>query len=313
MWLPKFVIILSLFCGAAQVRAQEISGPSGVPDQWQLTLDVIKGKAQALLVQNNAIQAQHRQLAQQEQSLQQALKDQQNKREAMLLFLRERHGRTDQQVRLEELSQAVKTKKQQAKLLDEQLINLKKIKENSPPPAPAALALDSQLADLRQRLEEEKRQEVILENELNDLRSGGQSQNLNVDILEEQNKRLELRLKNLQEQQLLYQRASPHATLASSNQRKYEELKKRKDQLEVDIRAYETRMDQLKDSSLSSLSWPRQKKRLIHEMVQKDARNNQLRDKIKMLQEDVNILRDQVAKLERRVNFDQGKDNMQRQ
>ena len=41
-------------------------------------------------------------------------------------------------------------------------------------------------------------------------------------------------------------------------------------------------------------------------MVQKDARNNQLREKIKILREDVDVLKDQVAKLERRVNFMQG-------
>ncbi len=50
---------------------------------------------------------------------------------------------------------------------------------------------------------------------------------------------------------------------------------------------------------------------MIHEMVQTDARNNQMRDKIKVLREDIDVLRDQVAKLERRVNFVQGKDTKQ--
>ena len=49
------------------------------------------------------------------------------------------------------------------------------------------------------------------------------------------------------------------------------------------------------------------KKKLVHEMVQTDARNNQMRDKIKVLREDIDILRDQVARLERRVDFAQGK------
>ena len=294
--------------GDSEAQAQAPMGPSSMPEQWQLTLDVIKAKAQSLLIENNAIQAKHRQLIQQEQSLRGAIKDAQDKNEAMLLFLKERHGRTDQQVRLEELSQAVKTKRQQIKLFDERLRNLKKNQTNPSSAVPAVLAVDGQLADLRQRLEEEKKQEVILENEWGTLKSGGQSQNLNLDTLEEQNKQLQLRLKDLQEKKSLSQGKFTDAIPALANQKKYEELKKRKDQLEADIRAYETRMNQLKDSSLSSLSWPRQKKKLIHEMVQADAHNNQLREKIKMLREDVDILRDQVAKLERRVNFTQGKD-----
>ena len=55
-----------------------------------------------------------------------------------------------------------------------------------------------------------------------------------------------------------------------------------------------------------ALSWPLKKKKLIHEMVQTDARNNQMRDKIKVLKEDIEVLRDQVARLERRVDFVQG-------
>ena len=52
-----------------------------------------------------------------------------------------------------------------------------------------------------------------------------------------------------------------------------------------------------------SLSWERKKKVLVHDIVQKDFRNNQMREKIKVLREDIDVLRDQVAKLERRVDF----------
>ena len=41
--------------------------------------------------------------------------------------------------------------------------------------------------------------------------------------------------------------------------------------------------------------------------LQTDARNNQMRDKIKVLREDIDVLRDQVARLERRVDFVKGK------
>ena len=56
-----------------------------------------------------------------------------------------------------------------------------------------------------------------------------------------------------------------------------------------------------------TLSWPLKRKKLIHDMVQTDARNNQMRDKIKELHEDIDVLKDQVARLERRVDFAQGK------
>lgn len=335
----KFVIILGFLWWATDGRAQAPSDLPSMPQQWQLTLDVIKARAQRLLIQNNDIQVEYRQLVEQAQKLRQAIKYEQDKNEAMLLFLKERHNRTDQQVRIDQLNEAVKTKRQQAKISEEQLENLKKkqadlanqiqlqrrrisdiqlhqANQNQGNPSlkpPVVPAVDGQLTDLRNRLEEENKQEVILENSWNTLKSGGQSQNLNVDTIEEQNKQLALRLKDLQEQKLQHPSKSANAALALANQKKYDELKKRKDQLEADINSYETRIDQLKDSSILTLSWPLQKKKLIHEMVQMDAHNNQLREKIKMLREDVDVLRDQVAKFERRVNFIQGKDNTQGQ
>ena len=55
----------------------------------------------------------------------------------------------------------------------------------------------------------------------------------------------------------------------------------------------------------------RQEKELVHEMVQIDARNNKMRDNIKELHEDIDVLRDQVAKLERRVDFAKGQGTKQ--
>ena len=91
----------------------------------------------------------------------------------------------------------------------------------------------------------------------------------------------------------------------------YRSLKSGKSSSRPNINAYESRMDDLRESSLMALSWPVKKKKLIHEMVQTDARNNQMREKIKVLREDIDVLRDQVAKLERRVDFVQGKDTQQ--
>jgi len=260
------------------------------------------------------------------QTLRQALKDEQDKNEATRLFLNQRHGRTDQQVQLEALQQAVKIKRQQAKESQEQLENLKRkqadldhkiqlqrlrlsdiprhqLEQKQETPTPAVPIIDGQLTDLRRQVEEENKQEAILEDQLSSLKSGGQAHNLNKDAMARQNRQLELRLKDLQEQK---PKTSPQKAGDLVRQRKYDELKKRKDQLEAAISAYEKRMDQLKYSSGLTAPWANQRKKLIHAMVQKDARNNQLREKIKMLREDVDILKDQVARLERRVNFMQG-------
>ena len=93
-------------------------------------------------------------------------------------------------------------------------------------------------------------------------------------------------------------------SLEQANKTKYEQLKLRKDELETDIGAYEARLDQLRETSLAAaMPWPLKKKRLVHQMVQVDAKNNQMRSKIKVLREDIEVLRDQVAKLERRLDF----------
>ena len=102
------------------VRAQ-VSEQMPVPEQWQLTLDGIKSKAQALMIENNGLQNEYQQLTGQVQKLQQLIHDQQYKNDQMDHFLKERHGRTDQQLRIEGLTQMVKTKRQEARTFEEQL------------------------------------------------------------------------------------------------------------------------------------------------------------------------------------------------
>jgi len=305
-----------------------------VPEQWQLTLDVIKSKAQTLLVENDGLQVQYQQLIGQVQQLQRSIGDQKNKNEQLARLIKERHGRTDQQARIEELTRIISVKKQQARAYDEQLGRLQRKKsdldqkiqqlkytisdielhqqaqheqatvaENTPQPK-----IDDQLIQLRKQLEDQNKQEVLLENELGTLKTGGKTQDLNVDALDSENRQLEAHLDILRLQKLQHEKRSSDTTLAQANGRMFDTLKRRKEILEAKIYAYEMRLDQLRESSLMAMSWQAQKKKLVHEMVQTDARNNQMRDKIKVLREDIDILRDQVAKLERRVDFVKGKD-----
>jgi len=236
-------------------------------------------------------------------------------------FIKERHGRTSQQMRIEELTEIIKIKKQKVKILEEQFENLQ-IKQsilerqiqtlndtisNLEAHRPSSPQVDDQLTMLRKQLEDQLRQEVILKNETIALKNGGNGQNLNLNVVNAQNRQLQARLDALRLQELKIKNSSSDAQLAMANARMINKLKQRRDQLNASINAYETRMDQLRESSLVTVSWPVRKKRLIHEMVQKDARNNLMREKIKDLHEDINILKDQVAKLERRIDFIKGK------
>ena len=244
----KFVIILSFWWWAFDVRAQVPQGPSSLPDQWQLTLDVIKSKAKTLVIENNGLQAEYRKLTEQSQKLQQLIDAQQDKNEQMSRFLKERHGRTDQQARISELIRSIKTKSQEARTY-----------EAKSSQKTGQLQVGDQLTQWHKQLEDESAQEVLLKNELN-------------------------------------------ARLSEANARMYDQLKRRKEQLETSIYVYESRMEELRQSSLRALPWPLRKKELISEIAQIRTRNNQMRGKIKALREGIDVLRDQVAGLERRVD-----------
>ena len=329
MGLFQFILIMLFLCWGVNARAQEPGQLSSMPEQWQLTLDVIKSKAQTLLTENNGLGLEYRELIGQVQKLRQAINDQQNKNEELKKFLKERDGRSDQQLRIEELTRIVKSKRQVSRNFDEKLSNLQKKKTDMDRkiqslkytiadiqlhqqaekkkaleiPKVIVPQVDDQLNQLRKQVEEENRQEVLLANEWGALKNIGKDKNLTEASLEQSNKELEAKLDELRLRKLQHLRRSSDDKLAEANGRKYEQLKERKEELEANISTYEHRLDQLKESSLMSLSWERKKKVLVHDIVQKDFRNNQMREKIKVLREDIDVLRDQVAKLERRVDF----------
>ena len=83
----------------------------------------------------------------------------------------------------------------------------------------------------------------------------------------------------------------------------YEQLKNRRDQLEDDINTYESRLEELRASSIVAFSWTLKRKKLVHEMVLTDAGNNKMRETIKALREDIDVLKDRIAKLERRMDL----------
>jgi chromosome segregation ATPase len=227
--------------------------------------------------QNEALLG-YQQLTGQAQELRQSIDDQQRKNDRMELFLKEKRGQSDQQLRIEELTQMVKTKKQEARSLDAQLRDLGKKKSK----------LDRKIQALK--------------------RSGVNGQHLNRKDAGPEGKELEDRLNILQLQKSQYMKRYSDAQLAQVNAHRYEQLKRRRDQLEANISVYESRMEELRESSLRALEWPIKRKKLVHEIVQTDAQNNKIRNKIKTLREDIDVLRDQIGVLERRVNFANSQD-----
>ena len=87
MRLRQFIMILPFLWAASDVKAQVPEKFSSMPGQWQLTLDGIKSKAQSLVIENNALQVEYRQLIGQVQNLQQSINDQQNKNEQLARHL----------------------------------------------------------------------------------------------------------------------------------------------------------------------------------------------------------------------------------
>lgn len=110
MRLRLFITILPFLCWGFEAKAQVTEELSSMPEQWQVTLDDIKSKSQTLGVENDGLKAEYRQLLQEVQELQQSIDDQQAKNRQAEDFLRTRHGRTDQQLRIDELTQAIRTK-----------------------------------------------------------------------------------------------------------------------------------------------------------------------------------------------------------
>lgn len=325
-------MMLPLLWWGFDVRAQVSQGTSSMPEQWQLTLDMIKSKAHSLMVENNGLKDEYWQLISEVENLKQSIDDQRMSNIKLEHMIKERHGQTDQQLRITELTQVLKIKRQEARTCDEKFGNLLNKKSGldhqihslkymisniefqqqaqkakaSMVQNPSKPPVDDQLDQLRKRLEAEIKQEVLLENELAALKNDDKNQNRDADAMAAENKQLEARLDILRLQKLQPVEKSSDTRPAQANDSRYDQLKKRMDQLEGEISAYELRLAHLRNTSLTGTTWPLKKKKMVHEMVLIDARNIQMRQKIKVLHEDIDVLKDQVAKLERRVDFVKG-------
>ena len=310
------------FCFGAVALAQDAQGQSPMDaQQWQLTFDVIKTKVAALVEANNQLTGEYQSLLAQAQEAQKAIEEQSKKNEKIRQFLKERGDRSDQQVRIEELTGQVKNLGQQmadhqrqadsvkAQAMDWQrridLMNLKisnwELHQNTPvPDAVVPQAGDLELNALRKDLESQKEQEARLEAELAALVDRRNILGRDRDEIED----LKQKLEDLRRQKALLPQKSAGGSVDFG---RYQQMTTQKMGLESKIHTFEIRINALKDHQLLGLTWDSQKKKLIHDIVLADAKNSQMRQKINNVHEDIDLLRGQIASLEKLANFSRGK------
>ncbi len=298
---------------------------------WMLSLDVIKSKAEQLVVINRQLVAENNDIAKGLTKLQAAVQDSLAKNKKLSDFLAQRHGRTDQQMEIEDLQAKINLRKQ-AMLANQQqvedraqdVVNLnrkvaikklrisewelqKKAKEvemsYTTMITTSDVPTDDDLKKLRKDIESHKTVEAELEAKINELTKSKTTNSLDATSLRADNIQLQQQLDTLTKEINFREKQQKTSPVDTS---KYNAMMSRKKDLEEKIKVYERQIDVLKDPSNFTLTWDKEKKRLINSMAQADSRNQQLRGKIDDIKNDIAILRDSIAKLERRVNFEQG-------
>ncbi|MEI7998183.1 MAG: hypothetical protein WCH62_01575 [Candidatus Omnitrophota bacterium] len=303
----------------AQIEATE-RGYVGMPAQgtvteepvmsvpeWQLTIDVIRAKAQSLMEENAKLIAEQSSLEAEYKKLQEQIRDWELKNETLRQLLKERRGRTDQQLHIDDLTRQVSMKKGEINNTQEKMFKLQKevakvSSRNSK--ELKQIHLEQQLQKnelgedhLKEKLQKNKAREKELEQQLDLLKRGQAAGQFNKDSQLSQTQAEQLRKEKEDLQNLIN---------VDNNQAKgerYHQLSLKKRQLEAKIKDFEVQLNQLKAQNSLGLSGNKKKKQLLHQMVQMDNRNNQMRQRITNLREDVVVLREQVSRFERKVNF----------
>jgi DNA repair exonuclease SbcCD ATPase subunit len=309
-------IFITLVCSF--VYAQMETDPAPNTAEWQLTLDVIKNKSMALMEQNAKLMDEYNSLQGSYKVSRMERRDWELKNEALRQILKKRHGRSEQQTRIDDLNNQIKDKvgsiKELQKALNnvqkdlaesEQRLKLRKLKASevtlhvklaasqeksiSLLDARAALQHDEELEKARAKLQEARAKEEDLQNQVDQLKQ----QAMPPASDEGQIKELQAQLESLQKQKDdLQNRAN-----VDNNQR-YLQLMTKKKELEDKIKEFEAQLAQLKEPATFGLIDPKQKKQIIRQMAQIDSRNIQLRQKLADLKQDVNLLKEQVGHLE---------------
>ncbi len=105
------LLTILLMAAAFSVEAQEPAVDFST--SWQQTLDSIKAAAKEEMAKNNSLSQQHQGLVMNARQLADAIAAKRQSNERLTAFLRERNGRTDQQIRIEELNGQIAAAKKQ--------------------------------------------------------------------------------------------------------------------------------------------------------------------------------------------------------
>src|SRR3989338_6249995 len=106
-----FIFAFVLFLCPARVGAQE----EPVDAAWLLTLDTIKAESSRLMTQNTRLNADYHALLEEVDQLNASIEGQGGKNAALADFLKTRHGRSNQQVRIQELERQIKDQRDELK------------------------------------------------------------------------------------------------------------------------------------------------------------------------------------------------------
>ncbi len=313
--------------------ASHAAGPNA--PEWILTLDVIKAKTEALMGKNSKLMAEREALIREYKEKQETIRSWQAKNQDLREFLKKRHGRSNEEMKVDELAEQIKAKKEQLKVFNEQLLNLNKELES----AEQKLQLkrlrisdlqlkrnqdgleakmqqvlkqqeitedDAEMIGLKQQFQKHKEQETALEGQVKELefqRMGAAAMPPVVD--EQQIKVLEEKVQSLRQQKEDLQKQFNSDNTQAGLQR-YQQLMARKKELEDKIKGFDTQLSQLNSPQAKGLSENKTNKQLLKQMVQLDSQNARLRQKISIFGENVALLKTQVKRLERRFNVTKG-------
>ncbi len=309
-----------IFFPVVGVHAQELTsamranGPSAAAlEQWKSGVDAIRGQMDVLIRQNDQLTQVYDQERSQEQQLLREIEEQRQKVEALKEYLRKREGKTDQDLRVDALNGELRIKRMQMdKILLEyktshakaqdvlDRVESKRMKISAYDLKPTEPAVekkaveprkDPALEALRAEYQRQKASEARLEAGMDPARESS-------DALEI--KQLEVRVAALTEQKAQLMK-KPLAEDHSAD--KLNLMQTKKDELEKKIRAFESRIESLKSTSVVSGSWAAARKEMVRAVVQGDARNKKLANEIKELKENIALLRSQIGVLEKRVLF----------
>lgn len=330
----RIVVVLMFFSPFWQMSAlaQMVRDTAGNVPRWLVSIDTIKTKAQGLMEKNIQLMSERDSLTNEDRKSKEQIHDVQIKNEILKQLLKERHGRSDQQMQVEDLTNQIKAKKDQLKRRQQELVKVQKqaddidrkvrlkmlkisdlklrqkaesLKANMQNilRQQASLAKNDQgLVQDKQRLQQEKNNESALEKELADLKQT-KAVSMTVDAGDIQS--LALNLQTLIQQKEDLQKKN-NADNNPAKEVPYQQLTLKKKELEDKIKEYEVQLDRLKNPAILGLWGEQQRKQIVHQMVEIDNHNAQLRQRITDLREDVSLLKKQVSRLERKVNFTQG-------